>query len=103
LNLIFLQINREGDKGALVPGGYPHQDTSNNYRRTQGEWFQSSCRLHSWRSADCALILGLCQRNETQKDFMDLVESPHLSLKEATSGLKTRVEAFTTQFLMPGV
>lgn len=37
------------------------------------------------------------------KDFMDSVESPEFALKDAISMLRTRVEAFTNQFPMPGV
>lgn len=37
------------------------------------------------------------------KEFMDFVESPDFSLKDATSELKRRVKALTSQFPMPGV
>jgi len=43
-----------------------------------------------------------CAKGTKLRDLMDFVESPDFSLKDATSELKTRVEAFTTQFPMPG-
>lgn len=91
-----------GDKSALVPGGIRIGTPAMTTRGFKEEDFVAVAEcIHS--GVQLTLEAKSSAPGPKLKDFMDYVEAPDFPLRDSLSALKSRVEALTSHFPIPGV
>lgn len=95
-------VNCKGDKSALVPGGIRIGSPAMTTRGfTEKEFIAVADFIHE--GVQITLEAKNLVKGSKLQDFMKFVTSSDFSLMKKVSDLRSRVEALTAQFPIPGV
>ncbi|GMG99097.1 hypothetical protein Nepgr_000937 [Nepenthes gracilis] len=105
LDLVSITLNKNsvpGDKSALVPGGIRIGSPAMTTRGFSEDDFVATAHLIH-EGVQLALEANKLVPGKKLQDFMKFVTSPEFPLRDHVSGLRMKVEDFTTQFPLPGL
>lgn len=105
LDMASITLNKNsvpGDKSALMPGGIRIGTPAMTTRGfTEKDFIATADHIHE--GVQITIDAKRAVSGSKLQDFEKFVTSPEFSLIDRVSDLRTRVEALTTQFPMPGV